>query len=466
MFRTIRVRLTLWYVALLALFLLGFSVALYFTLARSLDQQVDATLRLNAEQLAGGVNIEQGQVNFQSSESDLTDAASLREQGYLVRLLDASGGVADTNARLAALPVVPSALDAARSGQPWLDTFVVNGHSFRVYTRPIVEGGQFYGALQVAQSLDPVANTLRQLLLLLAAIVPLTLVFALAGGFWFARRALGPIDRITTAAQRMSAEDLTQRLGLNLPDDEVGRLARTFDGMLARLDAAFRRERQFTADASHELRTPLTAMRGEIDVTLNRPRSAAEYRRALEELGGDVDRLTRLAEDLLTLARADAGRLPLQRGTLNVSQLLHAVAEQLRPLAESKNILLNVRADDALAVWADEDKLLRVVLNLADNALKFTPAGGRVMLSASRTAGQIELVVSDTGAGMSAQDLPHIFERFYRADESHSPGTGGAGLGLAIAHSLVIAQGGTIEVKSALGQGTTFVVKLPSKGKR
>jgi heavy metal sensor kinase len=465
MFRTIRVRLTLWYVALLAVFLLGFSAALYLTLARSLSQQVDATLRLNAEQLAGAINIEQGQVNFQSSESDVTDAANLRDQGYLVRLLDANGGVADTNARFAALPVAPSALDAARRGQLSLDTFAANGHSFRVYTRPIVEGGQFYGALQIAQSLDPVASMLRQLLWLLAAIVPLTLVFALAGGFWFARRALGPIDHITTAAQRMSAEDLTQRLGLNLPDDEVGRLARTFDGMLARLDAAFCRERQFTADASHELRTPLTAMRGEIDVTLSRPRSVAEYRRALEGLGGDVDRLTRLAEDLLTLARADAGRLPLDQDTLNVSQLLRAVAEQLRPLAESKNISIEVRADDALVAWADEDKLLRVMLNLVDNALKFTPVGGRVMLSASRAAGQVELAVSDTGAGMSAQDLAHIFERFYRADESHSPGAGGAGLGLAIAHSLVAAQSGTIEVRSALGQGTTFVVKLPSEEK-
>jgi len=463
MFRTIRVRLTLWYVALLALFLLGFSATLYFTLARSLEQQVDATLRLNAEQIAGAVNIEQGQVNFQNSESDMTDAAGLREQGYLVRLIDASGGVADTNARFAALPVAPSALDAARRGQPSLDTFVVNGHSFRVYTRPIVEGGQFYGELQVAQSLDSVSNTLRQLLLLLAAIVPLTLVFALAGGFWFARRALGPIDRITTAAQRMSAEDLSQRLGLNLPDDEVGRLARTFDGMLARLDAAFLRERQFTADASHELRTPLTAMRGEIDVTLNRPRSAAEYRHVLEGLGGDVDRLTRLAEDLLTLARADAGRLSLQRETLDAAQLARAVAEQMRPLAESKNISLNVLADKALAVWADEDKLLRVLLNLVDNALKFTPANGRVTLAASRDGERVALVVSDTGAGISPQDLPHIFERFYRAYESHSSRAGGAGLGLAIAHSLVAAQGGTIEVKSVVGQGTTFVVKLPSR---
>jgi signal transduction histidine kinase len=182
-------------------------------------------------------------------------------------------------------------------------------------------------------------------------------------------------------------------------------------------------------------------------------------------LGGDVDRLTRLAEDLLTLARADAGRLPLDQDTLNVSQLLRAVAEQLRPLAESKNISIEVRADDALVAWADEDKLLRVMLNLVDNALKFTPVGGRVMLSASRAAGQVELAVSDTGAGMSAQDLAHIFERFCRADESHSPGAGGAGLGLAIAHSLVAAQSGTIEVRSALGQGTTFVVKLPSEEK-
>ncbi|MCL4487243.1 MAG: ATP-binding protein [Chloroflexi bacterium] len=481
MLKTIRVRLTLWYVALLALILTVFSGALYFTLAHSLDQQVNDALRVNAEQAAGAVNIGQGQVSFQSGENDTSDAISVRERGYLVRLVDVSGVTVDANAHFAAVPVEQSALAAARRGQTSLDTLFVNGQSFRTLTRPIVENGQFYGSLQLAHSLDEVAATLRELLLILAISVPLTLILASGGGFWFAQRALAPMDHITRAAQRISAQDLSQRLSLNLPDDEVGRLARTFDRMLARLDDAFQRERQFTADASHELRTPLTVMRGEIDVTLNRSRSAMEYRRALEALGSDVDRLTRLAEDLLTLARVDAGRLTVRCEELNAECLLSAVAEQLRPLAESKHVALNVQSDGAATVWADEDKLLRALFNLVDNALKFTSTGGRVELSATREGDRVALAVADNGAGISAEHLPHIFERFYRADGAHSTRVGGAGLGLAIARSLVTALGGTMTVESVVGgvathglrdenapmlpSGTKFVIRLPCEAK-
>ncbi len=460
MFKTIRARLTLWYIALLALILIAFSAALYFTLARSLYQQVDNTLRLNAEQLAGAVNIEQGQVNFQNSEGDTSDAASLRESGYLVRLVDAGGHIVDTNARFAALPVAESALDAARGGQAPLETAAVNGRPYRIYTRPISENGSFYGALQIAQPLDEVESALRQLLVLLFAIVPLTLALASGGGYWFAQRALAPMERITRAARRISAQDLSQRLNMNLPDDEVGRLARTFDGMLARLDDAFRREREFTANASHELRTPLTVMRGEIDVALNRPRSKDEYARVLRGIGEDVDRLTEMANDLLILARADASKLPLQFDAVSAARFLQAVADEMRPLAEERAIALVEHADEPLTIWADEDKLLHVMFNLVENALKFTPRGGTITLSAARENQHALVTVTDTGAGIAPDHLPHIFERFYRADEAHASHTGGAGLGLAIAHALVAAQGGALEARSVQGHGATFTIRM------
>lgn len=464
MWRTIRVRLTLWYVALLALILIVFSTAIYLTFTYALDQQVDNALQLNSEQLAGAVNIEQGQINFQSGEGETSDALGVRERGYLVRLLDARGGIVDTTASFAALPVPLSALDMARRGEPSFANLTASGHFFRLYTTPIVENGTFYGALQLAQSLDSVMSARRQLLLLLAAIVPLTLLAASAGGFWFARRALAPMDHITRAAQRISAKDLSERLNLNLPDDEVGRLARTFDGMLARLDAAFRREREFTANASHELRTPLTVMRGEIDVALNRPRATEEYRQVLRELGEEVERLTKLTEDLLMLARADAGKLPLQFQAVNAARLIQAVVDEMRPLSEEKDIVLTGRADEALTVWADEDRLLHVLLNLVENALKFSPPGGTVTLTATRDGAHANLAVADTGIGIAPDHLPHIFERFYRADQSRSSRVAGMGLGLAIAYSLVTAQGGTIEAHSAVGHGTTFVLKMPSDG--
>lgn len=460
MFRTIRARLTLGYVALLAVILILFSGVLYLTLARSLDQQVDDNLAVNAEQAAGAINIDQGQINFQTNEGDPSDVAGVRDRGYLVRLVDAQGALLDTNARFAALPVSPDALRAARNGQSVYETVTASGVAYRIYSRPITENNQFYGVLQLAQSLDDVMSTLQSLALLLALIVPLTLAFASFGGFWFAQRALAPMDRITRAAQRISAQDLSQRLNLDLPDDEVGRLARTFDAMLARLDEAFQRERQFTADASHELRTPLTVMRGEIDVALNRPRAKEEYARVLRELGQDVDRLTQMANDLLVLARADASKLPIAFDAVNAQRLLQAVGDEMRPLADERGITLIENAEAKLTLWADEDKLLNVLFNLVENALKFTPRGGTITLSATRENEHAVIAVADTGAGIAPEHLPHIFERFYRADEAHAA-NGGAGLGLAIAHALVTAQRGTIQAHSVLGQGTTFTIRIP-----
>lgn len=463
MFRTIRARLTMGYVALLALILILFSGALYSTLARSLEQQVDDNLRVNAEQAAGMVSFDQGQVSFQNSEGDSSDLTGIRDRGYLLRLLDANGAVADATARFAGLPIAPDELTAARNGQISLETLTAGGLAFRVITRPIVENGVLYGSLQVAQSLDGVAGTLQRLLLSLVAIVPLTLAFAFVCGVWFAQRALAPIDRITRAAQRISAKDLSQRLNLNLPDDEVGRLARTFDAMLARLDEAFRRERQFTADASHELRTPLTVMRGEIDLALQRPRANDEYARVLREVGKDVDWLTDIANDLLMLARTDANRLPLQLGAVGVAKLLQAVAEEMRPLAEERGIQLTAHADEALTVWVDEGRLLNVLFNLVENALKFTPRGGTITLSATRDSHHTVIAVADTGIGVAAEHLPHLFERFYRVNEAHSSHVGGTGLGLAIVQALVVAQGGAIAVHSVVGQGTTFTIRMATR---
>jgi heavy metal sensor kinase len=255
----------------------------------------------------------------------------------------------------------------------------------------------------------------------------------------------------------------------------VGRLARTFDAMLARLDEAFRRQRQFTADASHELRTPLTVIKGDIGVALNRPRGAAEYRRVLAELEDEVDRLTRLVEDLLLLARADTGRPLLQPESLDLAGLLRAVADQVRPLAEAKGLTLHLQVPDSLPLNGDPDKLIRLFLNLLDNAVKYTPAGGQVTLQATAAVGgwssavtseaspAVIVQVTDTGPGIPPEHLAHIFERFYRADESRSRAAGGSGLGLAIARWIAEAHGGRIEVDSEPGRGSTFSVWLPRR---
>jgi heavy metal sensor kinase len=475
-FSTIRVRLTLWYVLLLGLTLALFSGVLYLMLARALYQQVDGGLRLAAEQAIAAIDQENGQLNLQHSGGE-DDGATPSEHNLLVRIVDLDGRVVDSSGPFRDLLVPATALAAARQGQSYFVTVSTRSDPtpVRLYSVPYQENGRMLGVIQVGQSLESVQDTLRQLLLILAFAVPVTLVVASLGGLFLADRALSPIDRITRTAQRINAEDLSQRLGLTLPDDEVGRLARTFDAMLARLDEAFRRQRQFTADASHELRTPLTVIKGDIGVALNRPRGAAEYRRVLAELEDEVDRLTRLVEDLLLLARADTGRPLLQPESLDLAGLLRAVADQVRPLAEAKGLTLHLQVPDSLPLNGDPDKLIRLFLNLLDNAVKYTPAGGQVTLQATAAVGgwssavtseaspAVIVQVTDTGPGIPPEHLAHIFERFYRADESRSRAAGGSGLGLAIARWIAEAHGGRIEVDSEPGRGSTFSVWLPRR---
>jgi heavy metal sensor kinase len=298
--------------------------------------------------------------------------------------------------------------------------------------------------------------------LVLGIAYPVTLALASFGGAFLAGRALSPIDKLTRLARRVSAKDLSQRLNLRLPDDEVGRLARTFDEMIARLDDAFRRQRQFTADASHELRTPLTAIKGQVEVALRRRRDAAAYREVLQAVNEEVDRLIRLVGSLLTLARADAGQIPIALETVSLPELVAGAVEQVDPVAKQRDIELSASAGPAVTLQADEDLLLQLLLNLLDNAIKHTPAGGRVTVGWRVNGRQVELWVRDTGVGIAGEHLAHIFDRFYRVDKARSRAEGGVGLGLSICRWIAEAHGGHISVRSAPGQGSTFTAGLPT----
>jgi heavy metal sensor kinase len=298
-------------------------------------------------------------------------------------------------------------------------------------------------------------------LLILGIAYPVTLAVASLGGIFLAGRALSPIDRLTRLARRISAEDLSQRLDLRLPDDEVGRLARTFDEMIARLEDAFQRQRQFTADASHELRTPLTAIKGQAEVALSRPRDAVAYREVLQAVNEEVDRLIRMVGSLLTLARADAGQISIASEPVSLGDLVDAAVEQVHPMAEKHSLGLRVVSGPSVVLQADEDLLLQLLLNLLDNAIKCTPSGGQVTVGWRVNDREIELQVRDTGVGIGPEHLPHIFDRFYRADKARSRAEGGAGLGLSISRWIAEAHGGSISVWSEPGQGTTFTVTIP-----
>jgi heavy metal sensor kinase len=451
--RTVRVRLTLWYVALLAVILVGFSALLYASLARDLRVELDRWLSERELQIADNMEIRNGRI-------DLGDAAGELGSDALVAAynLDGSqvvgGGTARSRASLA------PALAALPRGERAYQTLEAAGEEWRVLTAPAIDRGMVVGVIQVARSERDLEAALRQLVLLMALAIPLTLLVAVAGGLFLAGRALDPIARITRAAARIGAEDLSRRLAFR-GDDELGRLAATFDGMLDRLERAFQRQRQFTADASHELRTPLALMTSQVEVALGRPRPAAEYRRVLASVHEDARRMTQLVAQLLTLARADAGEEITVREPLDLAELIVDLVAALEPLAEARGVSLRTGPIVSAVVAGDQTRLTQLLVNLVDNAVKYTASGGEVVVALASEFGAAVVRVDDTGVGIAPEHLPHIFERFYRTDKARGREDGSTGLGLAISQWIVHAHGGDIAVTSEPGRGTTVTVRLP-----
>jgi heavy metal sensor kinase len=452
--RSIRFRLTLWYIVLLAAILAAFSAGIYLTLRNNLYVNLDDSLETRTEDLLP---------RFAFEDSTLVILGEAADEGEeFVRVYDVSGEVDyEEGLRAASAPVDGDAVAKSLAGRTITRTADVDGETFRSLFTPLVREGRTDGVIEVARSEGDVTEILNTLLIILGLSYPATLVLASFGGIFLAGRALAPIDKLTRVARRISAEDMSERLDLSLPDDEVGRLARTFDEMLARLDHAFRQQRQFTADASHELRTPLTAIKGQVEVALTKGRSVDAYQDVLRSVNDEADRLIRLVGSLLTLARADAGQIALAREPVDLGELIASAVEQVRLLAQERGLALTVTAGPSVTLQADQDLLLQLLLNLLDNAIKYTPSGGRVSIGWRADGGNVELRVSDSGPGIAREDLSRVFDRFYRADKARSRAEGGSGLGLSISKWIVEAHGGTITVESTPGQGATFTVTLP-----
>ncbi len=456
---TLRLRFALWVSGLLLAIMAVYGAMVYLDLARGLAASIDDSLRLGASQAAETLNLEDGVAELPSTLPESADAADLRERGLTVRILGPRGGVLEASGPYRELTISPDSLARALNGQPVFSTLAdpSGGDPVRVYTLPVSENGRLLGFMQAAESLGGVRDTLARLLVSLLLGGPLLAALAGIGGYFLVARALSPIDKITRTAGRISAQDLSSRLNLPRTDDEVGRLAATFDEMLSRLDSAFQRERQFTADASHELRTPLAAMGTILSVVREQRRTSEEYEQALSDIAEESDRLRALTEDLLQLARGDLGR-PNVHVPVDLSALLNDVSDAMRPLAEAKGLTLLCLAATGLIIEGDSDNLIRLFVNLLDNAIKYT-VHGMVTLAAERDPAGVAVTVADTGPGISPEHLPHIFDRFYRVDTARSGR--GSGLGLAIAREIVSAHGGTIGAHTNLGQGTTLVVHLP-----
>jgi heavy metal sensor kinase len=316
--------------------------------------------------------------------------------------------------------------------------------------------------VQVGASLRPAEEVLHRLLLVLLVSLPIALAVALGGGWFLAGRALQPVEAITQAARRIAAGDLTQRLTVAHSQDEIGRLSATFNDMIARLEASFRQVRQFSADASHELRTPLTVMKGETELALRRARPAEDYRLVLESSLEEIDRMARIVDELLFLSRADLGEVRIESQPVRLDALVEDVQRQAAVLGQEQDVQVMAGAVEPVTVQGDELRLHELLLNLVDNAVKYSRPGGKVALALARDGATARLSVTDDGIGIAAEAQARIFDRFYRADNARAHAREGTGLGLAICKWIVEAHHGRIEVQSTVGQGSTFTVVLPA----
>ena len=446
---TITAKLVIMYVLLVAIVLAALSFFLYQELASGLFADQRAILAAQAAQVADSNE-------WRPNSLQLPDPTTL-PPGAFFQVCNLKGdcvdgrfppGLDDSSLpkKTTAAPVVITGSD----DEMWLATVV-----------PVRDERVTVGYLRVERSMEPVYAALHRLLALILIAVPLALAVAALGGYAVARAGLAPIGRIIRTAQAIGEGDLSQRIGPLPGHDEVGRLASTFDDMLGRLEQAFARQKQFTADASHELRTPVAAIRAQAEAALAKPRSREEYVEILSIIREEAQHLGHLVAQLMFLARQDAAPAPSAMETVNLDEILDAVVQQMRVLADQHRISLTLGANPAVLLRGDQTALTQLFINLVDNAVKYTPAGGQVTVASRPDRTQVHVSITDTGPGIPPEHLPRIFDRFYRVDKARSRSMGGAGLGLAIAMAVARAHGGDITVETKPGQGSVFTVTLP-----
>ena len=453
---SLRGRLTLLYTSIVGGILLLLSVAVYYFVSQTVTHQLDDNLRLRAVTVYGDAHIDSsGKLNVALPTLDLPDVF-VQVWGRNNSLIVASQNIS----------VLNRPLDAAgmQSSKPvWRDVVIV-GARLRVLTVPLVLEGHSdrqVGILQVATRMD-VVNATQQTLLEVLIIGTAVAILAAGLAAWISSlQALHPLDNVTkTALQITSADDLSRRIPYQgSPNDEVGQLVTAFNQTLSRLENLFYTQRRFLADVGHELRTPLTVIKGNVGLM----RKIKDFdEESLVTIEDEVDRLTRMVGDLLLLAQAESGKIPLAHDTVELDTLLLEVLNQMRVLAHDR-VQLSLGGIDQVLVCGDRDRLKQVVVNLLGNAINYTPKGGEIMVALGKVEERAQLTVTDTGPGIPAEDLPHIFERFYRGEKSRTRQRDGKGfgLGLSIAYWIVRNHGGRIEVKSSIGKGSTFVVWLP-----
>jgi heavy metal sensor kinase len=454
---SVRWRLTLWNTLALAVLLLGFSGLVYALMRHALYEQVDRSLLAELRQLQQDERL-QGQPGERLAY--WIEEFLEHEKNFCI-VYQADGTVYRRTQELAAASVPADPGPATVVPRFSNQKVPIIGWQ-RALTTRLKVGSQEVTVLQLAPLMD-VEHELQELQVALGMAVPATLILSAGLGYALARKALKPMEKLQRRTAEITAEQLDRRLPVDHPRDEVGRLAQTINGMIARLERSFGEVRRFTADASHELRTPLTVIRSEAELALGKDLSVAEYQTLLGSILEECDRLTRLTEQLLALAREDGSSSSQPLQPLDLAALVEGVVENMRPLAEMKGLVLRQQGQGPLVTPGDETRLRQVFYNLLDNAIKYTPEDGTITVRLGRQEGSVTVAVCDTGIGIAAEHLPRVFDRFYRVDKGRSREMGGTGLGLSIVQSIVNAHQGRIDLASTLGQGTTCTVVLPEE---
>jgi len=486
--QSIKFRFTVWYLAVLAILLIGLSFGVYTYLSHTLHRNLDRALIHRSAQLIGTRDIQQvladsgfeealGEIiGFYTKEEDsFTLSASTREISHVVDL---------------------EWVETAISVSPvFVTTRAPDGTQLRLYLTPFYSPGSRQNpppgsppgsgappvsaepsaatetprgeqappppmVLVVGQPMGNIVSALGTLRRTLFLAGPLTLLLSAGGGLFLARRALKPVDRMIQTTRKIEETDLSRRIDVKT-NDELGRLAATLNAMLERLERAFHRQRQFTDDASHELRTPLSVIEAEASLALRRKRPADDYRDALAIVVDEAKNMNRLIDQLLTLARADASQDTLDLELVDLAEIAWETIATMMPLAEEKDVTLTTGSMASVVVNGDRARLKRLLVNLIDNAIRYTQSGGTVTVSVKQNSDSVEFTVTDTGIGIPAGHLPQIFERFYRVDKARSRAEGGSGLGLSICKQIAEEHGGSISVESEEGEGTKFAVRVP-----
>jgi heavy metal sensor kinase len=453
----LRVRLAAWYFLVLCLAFGAFSLLAFFEVRGSIHSAVDEGLRDRAADIK---ELLERQWPAEQVKSELAAGSSVRGEDDILEIAETGG-----EWEYSSVSALHYGLQLVKPGKPGgkfeFSTMYSKGMPLRILNGQLRVAEKAYD-VQIAAPMDDFYDAVNRFRLLLLFSVPVLLLVASAGGYWLGRKALAPVGEIARAAQSISEHELSKRLPNLRTGDELQSLSETLNEMFGRLERAFKRVTQFTADASHELRTPVALMRTRTEIALRKERSEADYRETIVRIHQELERTSTLIENLMTLARADSGNEAMQVASTNLNEVLLEITEPARLLAQGKSIHYEQRLPETpLHVNGNAPSLRRLFLILIDNAVKYTPSEGRILVVLDASDGAAVTEIRDTGVGISSSDLPHIFERFYRADESRSRESGGTGLGLSIAKWIVEAHQGKISVASKVGEGSVFRVQIP-----